>query len=586
MNKLSKKKDGQSFLEGTVILVFATMVVKVIGAIFKIPLSDILGEVGYGYFTVAYGLFTPLYSLAMAGLPVAVARMVSQRATQKRYRDVKKILRVSTALFTFTGALGSLIMVLSSGVYARTIARTPAAFLSIICLAPAVFFCCMMSSRRGYYEGLKNMYPTAISQMLEAVVKLVFGLLLSWLVIYVGTNQFESTKTVFGTPCADLTEAMSVIYPFSSAAAILGVTLSTAAGALYLHIKYKVSGDNITPEELLSSPPAQNGKSVLRSLLKIAIPVSLGTLATTLTTFIDSSSVINRLDFIMDKNSDVIVAMYNGISDKVSELSEVSTFIYGAYGYAINVFNLIPTLTTAFAISALPSVTSAWTLKNKELTKKSVETVLRITSLLAFPAGIGISLMSKPILKFLYPSEVRALGVEIATPALSLLGIAVIFVALLTPINSMLQAVGRADLPVKLMLIGGSIKIVTNFILVSIPQINVKGAPIGTILCYVFLFLSSMYFLCKRIGMVPDIKMTFLKPLIAGTVCGVVAYLSYMLVENLVSQRIATVISIIFAAVVYAICLLLLRAITKDDIILLPKGKNIVKMLEKKGLIG
>lgn len=582
MNKRTRKTStSQSFLEGALILVAATVIVKVIGAIFKIPLGNLLGEEGFGYFSVAYNMFTPLYSLAMAGLPVAVARMVSASAAMGEYRDVKKILRISTAAFTVTGGLGSIIMLLGAGVYSEKIVATPAAFLSIICLAPAVFFCCMMSSRRGYYEGLKNMYPTAISQVIEAVVKLILGLLLSWLVIYIGKTQFENGQVVFGTLCDTEKEANAIIYPFASAAAILGITLSTAFGALYLHIRYLRKGDSITNEMLAASPSAKGSKEILKALIAIALPVSLGTLATTITSFIDSSSVLNRLKYVMEIAPQTITSMYGGIENAATDIPD---FIYGAYCYAISIFNLVPTITTTFAISALPAVTAAFTLKDREQTKNSVESVLRITSLVAFPAGLGICVLAKPILSLLYPA--RVLGVSIAAPALSLLGIAVIFVALIGPINSMLQAVGRADVPVKLMLIGGAVKIITNFILVSVPTINVKGAPIGTVLCYVFLFLTSMVILCKQINMVPSIRTTFLKPFAAAVLCAAAAIGSYTLLSNFISSKISTAISIIFAALIYAICLLIFRALTKDDINMLPKGKIFVKILEKYKLIG
>lgn len=570
----------QSFQEGAKILVYAVLAVKIIGAAFKIPLGSILREEGFAYFNVAYNLFTPLYSLAMAGLPVAVARMVSEQATKGNYRDVKKILRISTAAFTITGALGSIIMLASAGAYAGEIVKIPAAFLSIISLAPAVFFCCMMSSRRGYYEGLKNMKPTAISQVLEAAVKLVFGMLLSWLVMHIGTSQFAANQTVFGTYCSTEKEALSIIYPFASAAAILGVTLSTLIGALYLHIRYKIKGDTITNDELLAAPPAQSGKSILKALMVIAVPVSLGTLTTTITTFIDSTLIPNRLDALIKEAPDVIISMYPGIENAAVKLPD---FIYGAYCYGLNIFNLVPTITTALAVSALPHVTSAWTSQDRALTKKSIEDVLRLTSLVALPAGIGMSVLAKPILMLLYPT--RVVGIQIAAPALAMLGIAVIFVGLMTTVNSMLQAVGRADVPVKLMLIGGTIKIVTNVILVSIPEINVKGAPVGTLLCYIFLFIASMICLCKQTGMVPNIKATLLKPFLCAAACGVGAAGSYYMLSMITDSRIVTVISIILAAVIYAICLLISKTLTKDDINMLPMGKKFVKILEKRGWI-
>lgn len=583
MSNTKQKRQSQSFLEGALILVLATVIVKIIGAIFKIPIGNLLEEVGFSYFSIAYQIFQPLYSLAMAGLPVAVARMVSEQATLGNYKEVKKILRISTAAFTVTGGIASIIMLLSARVYSAKIVETPAAFLSIICLAPAVFFCCMMSSRRGYYEGLRNMYPTAISQVIEAMAKLAFGLFLAWLVISVGNKQFEETKTVFGTACNSTKEAKAIIYPFSSAAAILGITLSTAIGAIYLHLRHAIKGDGITEEMLASSPPARSNRKILTALIMIAFPVSMGALSTTITSLIDSTSVLNRLNYVMDVDSNAVISMYKGIADKATD---IPNFINGAYNYAISVFNLVPTVTTAFAISALPSVTSAWTLGDKDLTKKSVESVLRITSLVAFPAGIGMSVMAHPILKLLYPGNERALGVEIAAAALTMLGIAVIFVALLAPINSMLQAVGKAYIPAILMLGGGTIKVVTNFILVSIPTINIKGAPVGTLLCYAFLFLASMFFLCRRIKSVPSIKKTFLKPFLAAAVCGIAAIGSYKLLILAISPKISTLVSIIFAALIYAICLLFFRALSKDDIIMLPKGKKLVKILEKHGWIG
>ena len=582
-NASTQKQEQQNFLQGALILVLATVIVKIIGAIFKIPIGNLLEEVGFSYFSIAYTIFQPLYSLAMAGLPVAVARMVSEQSTKGNFREVKKILRISTAAFTVTGGIASIIMLVSARVYSDKIVETPAAFLSIICLAPAVFFCCMMSSRRGYYEGLKNMYPTAISQVIEALAKLVFGLLLAWLVIHVGTTQYANNQTVFGTVCQNEVEAMSIIYPFSSAAAILGVTLSTAIGAAYLHLRYHIKGDGITREQLAASAPARSNGRILWSLCLIALPVSAGTLSTTITSFIDSASILNRLSHVMTVDPQTVVSMYDGIADKAAD---IPNFINGAYNYAISVFNLVPTITTAFAISALPSVTSAWTLGDKEQTKKSVESVLRITSLVAFPAGIGMSVLAEPILKLLYPSPDRALGVEIAATALTLLGIAVIFVALLAPINSMLQAVGMAYIPALLMLVGGTIKVATNFALVSIPSINVKGAPVGTLLCYIFLFVASMFFLCLRIKSVPSIKAIFLKPFISAAICGIAALFSYNLLERFISSKLSTVISIIFAVIIYAICLLLFRALAKDDIIMLPKGKKIVKILEKRRWIG
>ena len=171
-------KQKQNFLHGALILMSATVIVKIIGYFFKVPLKGIIGVSGFGYFNAAYGLFNTLYALSVAGMPIAVSRMVAQNMQQGRYRDVRKIKRLSTVSFLCTGLLGTLLMFAGAGPYVR-FAENPNAFLAVFVMAPAIFFVCVSSSYRGYYEGLRNMYPTAWSQISEALVKLACGLLFS-----------------------------------------------------------------------------------------------------------------------------------------------------------------------------------------------------------------------------------------------------------------------------------------------------------------------------------------------------------------------------------------------------------------------
>ncbi|MBQ6580209.1 MAG: oligosaccharide flippase family protein, partial [Oscillospiraceae bacterium] len=184
---MSSKK--QNFLQGALILSVAAIIVKVIGAIYKIPLMNIIGGEGFGYYNTAYTIFTPLYTIATAGIPVAVARMVSECVTLGRYRDVRRIFQISMTCFLVTGTAGSLVMLFGSKFLAGTVCGNPGAFLPVIILSPAVFFLCMTSAYRGYYQGLRNMYPTAVSQVVEAVVKVVIGLALTVLVTTLGFSE-------------------------------------------------------------------------------------------------------------------------------------------------------------------------------------------------------------------------------------------------------------------------------------------------------------------------------------------------------------------------------------------------------------
>lgn len=232
----------------------------------------------------------------------------------------------------------------------------------------------------------------------------------------------------------------------------------------------------------------------------------------------------------------------------------------------------------ALGISALPVISSAWAVKEKQALRKNIEVILRVTVLIAVPAGLGLFTLARPILELLFSKN--PVGINIAVFPLQLLGMAVIFVALLTPINSMLQAVGRADLPVKLMIAGGVIKVVINYILVSIPEVNIKGAPIGTIICYMFMVVMSMILLLRITKTKISINDVFIKPLIAAIICAVGSWVSYSLLCRISSSNIAVVCAIAIAAVIYIISMLCLRAIQKNDILMLPKGEKIIKVLE------
>lgn len=580
-------KNKQSFLHGALILALSTIIVKIVGAGFKLPLGNIIGNTGIGYFNTAYSLFNVVYALSVAGFPVAVAKMVSESVALKKYRDVKRIFKTTSTVFLITGAIGALVMILGSGLYANAVGN-PNAQLAIIALAPTVFFACVMSTYRGYYEGLKNMYPTAISQIIEAVVKLVAGLGVSLLLLHLANQSYINTGKVFFFEVASQEQAASLSMAFAAAGAVFGVSLSTVAGALYLWLRHKIKGDDITKEEVDSSKEALPTKEIFKRLVKIAIPVCLGAIAISLTSFIDGISVMSRLKVALENGADVIFKEYGNILPTAHD--EIPNFLFGAYGLAQTLFNLIPAITTTFGVSALPAISSAWAVRDMDSMKKNTEATLRITSILAIPAGMGMCVLAEPIIRLVYFNKVdEAL---ISVPILQVLGIAVMFVSLMSPVNSMLQAVGREDMPVKLMLVGGALKLIVNFVFVAIPSLNIKAAAWGTLVCYLFIAISSVWVLVKNTKVKIDYVGVFVKPLFASILCAVSAWLGYSFSryvfssDSLTHQALSTLIAIAFAVIVYVISLFLTRAITKNDILMLPNGKKIAKVLEKRHLIG
>ncbi len=583
-----KKRKSQTLLNGALVLSVATIIIKVIGVIYKIPLSNMIGTVGRGLFDSAYSLYVPIYSISMAGLPVAISNMVSKQMTLGNFRDVKVIHKVAKRLFLIVGILGTLAMIILAYPYALSALNMdilPAVFV----ITPAILFCCIMSSYRGYYNGLSNMTPTAFSQVLEALGKLIFGLICAkWAMSY-GMSRFEKGLTVFGQECANEIEALSAIYPYAAAGATLGVTLGTVIGVIYLVIIHKIKGDGITKTELANAPKPESSTVIAKKLFKFAIPVAISSMVFSITNLIDSITIQNRLEHVVLNNLDFIRNMYatelTGILD-----SDIKNFLYGAYSLSIDFRNLIPSITMTLGISAIPALSAAWAVKNKRAIKVSVESVMRVTMLVAMPCGIGIGVLAQPILAAFYGNGESASGISIAAPVLTAYGFTIFLMALSQPMTNMLQALDKTKVPLISLSIGALVKLVANFIFVAIPSINVNGAVIGTVLCYVVIVAINLVAIIKTTRIRINLISVFVKPIICGILCGIAAYTSYGLCNRFIPEFpvkniLALGVAIGFGGLTYVISMLFVKGISKDDVVMLPKGEKIAKILAKYGFI-
>jgi len=588
------QRKKQSFFKGAFILSVAALIVKLLGAVFKIPLANILGGDGMGYFSTAYDIYMPVYVISNAGLPIAIARIVAESVSEGRFRDVRRTLKIANVVFLITGAIGFCILFFGSGVLLRGASvslfgrvfvippfiNNPGAYLAVMAMAPTVFFVCLTSAYKGYYEGLSDMYPTAFAQVSEVVVKLVFGLGLSMGAYKLGIGEFEASGTVFGKAFSSFEEARLAVLQVAAAGAILGVALGALGSFLSVYIRHKKRGDMISEEELSAPQEVTPTKTILKRIIKIAIPIALGSCVGQITGIIDLFSVYDRLHHVVDIGYDKLLNIYGAAIPLEKAAEDIPNYLNGCYkGMAVNLYNLIPTFTVAFGVSALPAITTAWTEKNVVSLKENVESVLRITMLLVLPAGIGMSVLSHGILSLLYGA--RPEEVEIAAPLLAILGIAVIFSATCSPINSMLQAIGRADLPVKIMVGCAAFKLAFNYVTVGIPEINIKGAAVGTLLCYVMIMSISLFFLVKKTAVKLNYVTVFIKPLVAALLCGAAAWGTAALLGLYVSEKLATVCGIAVGGVVYVASLILLRAIDEEDVRKMPKGEKLVKLYMK-----
>ena len=568
----ARSSGGNTFFGGAAILAVGIMVTKIIGLFYKFPLTEIIGAQGVADFNNSYYIYSVLLTISTAGLPVAVSKMVSEARTLGRYGQVRQVFRLSLGVFLGLGVVSFLVMYFGADQLAGLMNDSLAA-QGIRALAPAVICVGCLSAFRGYAQGHGRMTPTAVSQILEAMCKLCVGLGLAYWIVNVG-----------GEP------------HLAAAGAITGVTVGTIFALVYMILDFIQTRmrDRVEVRDRPDSP-----QRILATLLTIAIPITLSSSMVGIITVIDSSLVQGQLQKALLTNPESW-AMYQEYVDfaplkaaletwsgsaaqaadfplEIQKLAEdLSRTLYGNYGSAMNLYNLPLSLMAALTASVIPSVSARLTARDKKGAARISSSALRMAALLACPAGVGLFVLGTPIIQLVVPG----MEAEIAGPLLSTLGIASIFVCMMLVCNSVLQAYGFINLPVTIMVLGGVVKIFTNYNVVARPDIGIYGAPYGNVLCFGLCMLLDLLLMSRVIPDCPKFPPLFLKPAIAALAMGLAAWAVYGLTFKLVHSNLPCVtLSILAAMAVYGGLVIALGAITREDLLLMPKGEKIARLL-------
>ena len=532
------KQRTENFMQGTLILSLASILVKVIGALFTIPLSNLYGADGTAIFTKAYNVYATMYTVSSVGLPVAVAKIVAESNALGRNKEVRQIGKVALVTFLVAGALLSGSMIFGIDIIVEFFGER--CRYATLVVAPTVFLTCIVSAFRGYYQGHGNMFPTAISQVIEAMGKLLFGLGLATVLMAKGY-------------------ALEIVV----AGAIGGVTIGTLISAVFMVARrmLDVRRDRRLVRE---DGPCRSNKTIFKRLMGLAIPITLSTSIMSVTNLIDSGMVVKRL--------------INGCG--MLELE--AEHLFGVLSMAQKIFNLPQTIIACIGVSVIPAISAALALQQKKKARKLVESGLRLTGLMAFPCAVGLGLMAKPVLQILYYNQLA--DANAAAPLLQEFSIAVICVAFVSITGSILQSMGKVSIPVRNTFIGGAVKLIANYILVGIPAIGIHGAPIGTILCQGSIAVLNLIAI-RRCGIKFSLRRCFLLTGLSALVMGVFVALANPAVAALLGSTgmtgmLGTFGVIGLAAVLYFLMLVVLRALPYEDVLMLPKGAKLAKLLK------
>ena len=537
---LPAKKEGpplasdrkQSFLHGAALLAAATAIVKVIGALYKIPLGNIIGDAGFGYFNTAYDIYSVLLMISTAGLPVAMSRMIAESASLGNYGQIRRTYQTAQYIFLGLGAAGTILMTCFSRQLAGFM-NSPNSWAAIAALGPAAILMCQTSAFRGFFQGQGNMRPTSFSEVLEALCKLVVGLGLAYLIM---ATRKDTALAAGG--------------------AILGVTTGSLVATIFMYRAYRIA----RREQPLTGGPVFSYGSTAKKLLAIAIPITVGSAGLQIITLIDAKVVMSQL-----------------IGPAGFTQAEADS-LKGIYNFAQTIFNLPCAFIPPITISVLPAITGQLTLRNFRAARNLEESAARVTGLVTMPCAIGLAVMAQPVMALLRGYE----GATLVTAGnlLAVLGLCVVFNSVVLLTNAIMQAHGYVYLPVMNMFLGGIIKVIVNYILVSNPEINIQGAPVGTLCCYLSITILNIFAMRKVIHKAPSIPKNLLKPFLAALVMGIVAFGSWKLTAMVTSSRLLQcALPILLAGVVYVLLAVRMQVITYADCMLLKKKKKIAQLL-------
>lgn len=557
-----------TFYGGAAILAVSTMIVKVLGAIYRIPLGNILPDEVMADYTSAYNIYTVLLNISITGLPVAVSKCISEASALGRRNQTMKIFRVAFSAFLVMGLMSFLCMTVFAIPVSNVILENPKAVYCVLALSPSVLCVCLMSPLRGFFQGHLNMWPTGVSQIIESFFKLAAGLLLA----------------VYLVNIAKLPE-------YGSVGAILGVSIGSVVGLVYLLLYFFHSLRRERGEPSQDEP--QSKRTILSTLLKLAIPITISSAASALVTLIDGRLVMGQLTDIFHSVDGLALD-----ANRMGPALDAARGMYGIYGKTLSIYNLPFSMAAPLTASIIPAVSACLSRRDRLGAQRISESAVRVGLIITMPMGMGLFALGGPIMGLLFP----AVDTAVAGPLLSVLGLASVFVSMQLLCNSILQANGMVNLPILAVLVGGAIKIAVNYLLVSNPAVRIYGAPVGTLCCFAVMVGLEVFIIRRAIPAAPRFSRTVVKPLVASAVMAAAAWASHGLLDKLLRRldflwrttengeryfsylgsAVSTAVGILVGAAVYVALVLALHAIAKEDLTLMPKGDKIAKILHMK----
>ena len=521
----------RSLIGGISLLGIAGIICKVVGVLYRIPLAGSIGPAGMGIYQQVYPSYNLMLTIASAGIPVAISRTVASCLARNDTRNARRVFRASAVMLTILGLIMFLIMLLFSRQFAAA-AGTPESYLSFMSIAPSLFLVCAMSAFRGEMQGRRRMAPTAISQLIEQVGKVFIALPLA--------SYMYGTGTSFMDSCAR-----------GAAGALIGTSCAEACALLFMIATHCLSGRELNAVVQDETIPAESYKSICRNIIVIAIPISIGACIVPFANTIDSYMLVNIMKGYMP-DSDALIR-------------------YGVYsGLVLPLINVPTALAMAMSINLVPTIATGVAVNDRSHVQRESATGLRFASLIGLPCSVGMSMLAEPILSVLYlgsgrytPEQIH-LGGELLTYS----ALTIILFTQVQATSGILQGLRKQRIPMYTLLVGVAMKIALNYTLVRIPNFDIHGAPLASLLCYTVSMVPNLYYVSKYSGLRLSAGELLLRPGLATAVMALAVWGMERLLgfERLCRSLPMVLLVIALAAAVYLVAAALTHAIHREDV--------------------
>lgn len=541
MERVKTKKKTESFMQGVAALMFSQILIKVLGLVYKMYLTNRpgFGDAGNAIYSAGYYIYALLLTISSVGVPNAISKLVSERIALEDYRGANRIFKVAFCTFSVIGLIASFILLLGAHYIANVMVQIPEAEMTLVVLAPSIFFVSLIAVIRGYFNGTQSMSVTAKSQTLEQVFKSLLTIIVVEIVAI-----FSQTNTAVMAAGANFATTLSVILSFAY---------------LILYFRRSKKLPNTSKPIQGKKYRMESIKTIIKRILLVSAPMTLSAILSSLNKNIDSMTVVRGLkNFLPEAQAKM---QYGILSGKVDTLVSLPLS-----------FNI------AFATALVPAIAAARAKHDMSTANNRVSFSMLVTVLIGLPCTVGMAIFSQQILALLFPAQAEGVLV------LQISALAIIFSVLIQTINGALQGVGKIMTPAVALGVGVVVKLILNLILIPIPAFGINGAAIGNVACNVIACVIGFIVLKRNMAIKFKVSKFVIKPVLATAIMAVCSYASYLVLGKFLAMKIATIIALAIAVITYALALVVLKLFTKEEIYMIPFGQKIYKVLEKTGI--